>query len=119
MPSSAFATDNRQDAVDKANQFIADCVADGGEPDADVTSEEVAVCCDYGDHQDYCSYDWNPPSSECGTVNHEAQPDPRWDLSPVTAEPIIHSGDVAAPPLSDGHHGHGTKHKKGGHRHRQ
>jgi hypothetical protein len=77
ITSPAFATDNRQQAVNSANQFIAECFANGGEPDADVTSDEVAVSCDYGDHEDYCNYDWNPPSSECGTVNHETHPDPR------------------------------------------
>jgi hypothetical protein len=129
MTSPALATDNRQAAVDKSNQFIADCFANGGEPDAETDEDNgsVQVTCDYDDHEDYCFYNYDPPSTNCGTVSHETHADPRWGLSPVTAEPVTNRGDnppsndqpgITAP-AGDGHHGHGTSHKKGDHRHKQ
>jgi hypothetical protein len=129
MTSPALATDNRQAAADKANQFIAECFANGGEPDAETNEDNgsIEATCDYDDHEDYCFYNYDPPSTNCGTVNHETHPDPRWDLSPVTAEPSTHPGDDDSPstaepgitpPAVDGHHERSAHHKKGGHRHK-
>jgi hypothetical protein len=107
LASPARAADNdRQDAVGKANDFIADCFANGGEPDAETEDNYgwVSVSCLYDDHQDYCFYYYDPPSTSCGTIYGFTQPptDPLGSIRPPdgprTAEV---GGDEPSPPVSD------------------
>lgn len=120
--SPAFAADNRQAAVNQANEDIATCYANGGEPDAETNeaNSSISVSCNYDDHEDFCVIFYNPPSTACGVFPHKAQTDSRGDLSSVSAQPIVHPGDD--PPAASGeapgrgHHGHRAKHQKGGQR---
>src|SRR5215213_9764321 len=88
----AHAADNRQPQVDRANQYIGECVGGGGEPEVDSEEEYgwTSVACEYDDHYEYCYFYYDGTTS-CGRGEYEiTQPLPGfWDLSPIVANPVI------------------------------
>ncbi|HEU0116434.1 MAG TPA: hypothetical protein VFQ80_17220 [Thermomicrobiales bacterium] len=77
---------SRQLSINQANDFIADCVANGGEPDADVDDRDgfVDVSCVYDDgHVDYCFYFYDG-GVDCGTIPAGLTRPPSGITKPIT-----------------------------------
>ncbi len=99
----AHAEDNRLPQVNAANQAVADCAANGGEPDVDVEEDYgwVSVDCVYDDHQEYCFYYYDGTTS-CGIIYNGTPPrHGHWDLPPTATDPVLDGGGTQPPAATD------------------